>query len=768
MKDNQIKLVIGSLLHDIGKVVYRTGSNKTHSQEGYDFLKSLETFDQQEILGCVRYHHASELKNADLNSNDLAYITYFADNIAAATDRREGLDSEDGFDRKIPLASVFNVLNQNSGKAHYAQHILKPSAGVNYPTEEPVSMDEGFYSAILDNIRDNLKGISISEEYVNSLLAILEANLSYIPSSTSMREQADISLYDHLKLTAALASCILLYEEAEERNDYKEDFFLQAEESYDKKMILLYSMDLSGIQKFIYTIRSEGALRNLRSRSFYLDIVMENIIDELLDRAGLSRANLIYSGGGHCYLLLPNTAVMKQTVDLIEQQTNEWFMNQFGIALYLAGGYAECSANDLENKPNGSYSALYRTISDTLSQKKGHRYTADQIRYLNSRKHDGERECQICKSMRPLDEHNLCPICAAIERMSKGILYYPYFAVTEATDKSGLPLPFGRELLAVSDDTLRKLMESPEYVRCYAKNEPYSGKFVATHLWVGSYSTGDTFEEYAEKADGIKRIGVLRADVDNLGATFVSGFTRQDGDRKYATLSRTATLSRQLSLFFKCYINHICEYGESDVLGGSLKRNVAIVYSGGDDIFLVGSWNDVIMTFMDLRKAFRKYTLGTLSISGGVGMFSSGYPINIMARDVEKLESDAKDMDGKDAITLFSETTFKWDDFLKNVLDEKFSTLQTYMKANESKGNSFLYRLLELLRNSGEVINRARFVYYLARLEPLSSDDKELKDLFRDFSKKMYQWYQQENDRQELIAAIYLYVYLNRETEVAE
>ncbi len=39
-------------------------------------------------------------------------------------------------------------------------------------------------------------------------------------------------------------------------------------------------------------------------------------------------------------------------------------------------------------------------------------------------------------------------------------------------------------------------------------------------LWVGDYTTGDTFEKFAQKAEGIKRIGVLRADVDNLGQTF--------------------------------------------------------------------------------------------------------------------------------------------------------------------------------------------------------------------------------------------------------
>ena len=40
MIDQKIKLITGSLLHDIGKVVYREGSDRrNHSVSGYDFLK---------------------------------------------------------------------------------------------------------------------------------------------------------------------------------------------------------------------------------------------------------------------------------------------------------------------------------------------------------------------------------------------------------------------------------------------------------------------------------------------------------------------------------------------------------------------------------------------------------------------------------------------------------------------------------------------------------------------------------------------------------
>ena len=147
------------------------------------------------------------------------------------------------------------------------------------------------------------------------------------------------------------------------------------------------------------------------------------------------------------------------------------------------------------------------------------------------------------------------------------------------------------------------------FVRTYGKNEMFTGKHVSTKLWVGSYTIGKTFEEIAKNAEGIERLGILRADVDNLGQTFVGGFCNEVNQNRYVTLSRTATLSRQLSLFFKLYINKILKEPEYSLTGKQLnKRNATIVYSGGDDLFIVGAWNEIIELAIDIRKKFAQYT----------------------------------------------------------------------------------------------------------------------------------------------------------------
>ena len=95
------------------------------------------------------------------------------------------------------------------------------------------------------------------------------------------------------------------------------------------------------------------------------------------------------------------------------------------------------------------------------------------------------------------------------------------------------------------------------YVRSYCKNKLYTGVNLATKLWVGDYKNGDTFEELAAQAAGVERLGVLRADVDNLGQAFVYGFESAENGSKYNTVSRTATFSRKLSIFFRRHVNKL-------------------------------------------------------------------------------------------------------------------------------------------------------------------------------------------------------------------
>ena len=137
-----------------------------------------------------------------------------------------------------------------------------------------------------------------------------------------------------------------------------------------------------------------------------------------------------------------------------------------------------------------------------------------------------------------------------------------------------------------------------------------------------------------------------------------------------------------------------------------------------------------------------------------------------MAKDTAKLEEVSKGMQGKDSITIFNEEhSYKWDDFKDKVIGEKMELLNEFFEKFSEKGNSLIYNLLNLVINSGEKINFARYVYLLSRLEPDINEGTEKFDIYRHFSKKMYEWIKDDKDRQELITAMYIYVYLNRDID---
>lgn len=818
MTEENVKLAIGALLHDIGKLLYRYNDGRNHSRSGYEYLKDVVHIEDRKILEQVLYHHASLLKNARIENNSLAYITYIADNIASASDRRKTQEEEPGFDREMSLQSIFNLLNCNDEKLCYSPEQLNEN--INYPTSVSTGFDEIFYGKIVNEIEKNLRGITWNKNYLNSLLEVLEAQLSYIPSSTMKSEVADISLYDHVKLTAAIAASIKEWLDENNISDYKETLFKGATGFYGKKVFLLFSMDMSGIQDFIYTIASKNALKMLRSRSFYLEIFMENLIDELLDYIGMSRSNLIYSGGGHAYIITANTENIKQKIVEFELKINEWLLDEFKTALFLGCGYAECSANELHNEPEGTYRQIFKNVSKMISQKKMKRYSAAQIIKLNSKgKKDGTRECRVCRrASKLLEDDDICSVCNAMIDMSQNILYEGFYIVTEnPKDKAALPLPFGRYLVAYNKEELLEKMKQDDssYIRAYTKNKSYTGFKVVKKLWVGAYTLGDSFEKLAKKSEGINRIAVFRADVDNLADAFVNGFVSEKYGEKYMTISRTATFSRKMSMFFKYHINYILENGEFYIVDkkkedkgkkGKRNRNATIVYSGGDDVFVVGSWDDVVGFAVDLQKSLKEFSQDTLTISGGIGIYPAKYPINNMARLTGELEDCSKkykepekkiglckdcnksgncsrecEKKSKNAITLFTppqeksgnnslsltqDMTFSWKDFENNVVKIKLNFLKKFFVKTPEKGKAFLYRILELIRGmEDDKINLARLAYTLARLEEALKKDKEAGQIkeINFFSSTIYKWIGCEKDRKEFIAAIYLYVYLIRD-----
>ena len=825
MKEKEI-LIKGALLHDIGKVCYRAMNKRiNHSKLGGDFLEQyLKSNEETErLLNCVRYHHKDYLQKAKLDKNDLAYIVYEADNIASGMDRRENEGEEKGFDPKLNLDSIFSVFysDKEIQVANKYPLIYKDiNKSFNYPRTDISLATNSNYEALLNKIKSHFITKDINQISINQLLQILEEGFSYLPSSTNRAEVCDISLYVHSKITSAVASCMKLYFDEQQIQDYKKYCFNSGSKIFrNEKIYLLVSGDISGIQDFIYTIPSKGALKTLRGRSLYIDLLLEEFVDEYLEQIGLSRANVLYSGGGHFYILAPNIEDTKKAIDKLQAKMNRWLIENIGINLYLAIGTAECSANNLmKSEAQGN---LFAIVNKKLKDDKTIRYSKDEdflehIFNVEKEKDTAKKECNICHNLVDKlwkynsDEEIACEFCLNLYKLGQDILTQDLvFVISEEKIDGGIKI-FGKDkdlyMYAVNIEDID--MFKGKILRIYSKNNLLESD-LAIRLYLADYSAKNendevmTFDDLAKsscKTDkGIKILGVLRLDIDDLGIAFSSGFV-SDKDKiednlRYATLSRYADLSKDISMFFKVAINKICagdligcvdfEEKAFNIFGiaKAPKRKVNIIYAGGDDLFLVGAWDEVLEVAIDINRAFKQFTNGKLTLSAGMAMFSPTYPISKMAEIAGLLVQMSKNRKDKNSIALFGiETNLKangqleckhiytWADFEMKVCKEKMNYLLARLSFDGDKfnklsvGKSLIYRLMDLIQLADEdKLNIARFAYVLARMQPKQDKDEQKRKVYEDFVSKMYQWINNNEDKKQLATALNLLVYYLRD-----
>lgn len=755
MEERMVNQFYGSLLHDIGKAVQRAENvRKKHQIVGADLLEKFDA--NREITRSLRYHH-SDYMSSSLPKDSLSYITYIADNIASGTDRRSENDEKGWkWNSKTPLQDIFNRFGNEPSKRYIAPSELRPNVVDKIlPSKVMHDYTPGEYSRGVSYFEEGLSAIEFTEEYAPSVLNLVEATMSFMPSSTNMLEVADISLYDHMKLTAAYACSILQYAGEKGIDDYEKTFKNGANSFYKKQAFMLIGFRLEGVQDFIYTITSKGAHKQLRSRAFYVEMMSQWFVDSFLKKSGLTRANVLYSDTEHGYIIVGNTNDNRNIIVEAQKEFNEFLLENFGVKLYMAVGTAGFSASQvmMENSSD-EYTNIFREIDFILDKNSKNRYQASEILKLNKAGKKDGRECAVCHSTgNMVDGQNKCELCEKLENFSTNIQKQEFFVVND--DSNGLPVSKNAYLSTVTEDEVKK---GEVQGRIYAKNRLDTGHMQETHIWVGDYSMTNDYNSYAKRkwtkdengnSIGIKRLGALMIDVDDLYAGFLSGFKIQ-GEGKYTTMSRYATLSRRLQSFFKLYLNNFAE-----------DKELSIIYSEGDDVFAIGAWDDILDFAQDVYDYFKKWTDGKMTFSAGVALVESKTPINVIARETKALLDKAK-LSGKDRITLFSEdNVFTFSEYIQDIVFDKLSSIREFFENEQDHGKAFVYKLLNLIRSRSEKdrISFARIAYYLARLEETSQN----KDGFGKFKQLMIDWFNDNDEIKRAEMALMLYIYEIRE-----
>jgi CRISPR-associated protein Csm1 len=733
---------IAAVLHDIG--IFRSVKDEDvdHVSSSVDFINEMKM--DKRINEIILHHHDS-----------LSELDFFG-KILKKSDRDSGEEEKETKEEQlVSIFSKIRITEGNTPKEYYLPLKILDSNDFNNP-----SLEKRRYNHIWDNFLEEAKilreGGKIDD--FTSLLSLLKKYTTFAPSAAGR----DVSLYEHLRMTSALATSLYHYSKEKELS------FDDDEQCY----MLIYG-GMSGIQRFIYRISSpqdaqKGMSKRLRGRSLYLNLINDAIATRIVHDLNLTEANIVSCGGGHFLITAPNTDSAREKLDKIGKEVNERFIEQYNAELYLLLSTKSCSGADLRN-----FGSLQENIEFEIMKKKRQKFNDNLEIIFEDEKKAPKLLCPVCGNERS-EKEAFCLMCNRHEKLGEKVANATYLFKAISEDAKGFDIfdihefnvgykfvkkKDAREvaselggIIEKSENTTVLKLNETNYLdkalleRCKDQNVSFGFSLIANI--VPRCSEGILyFDHMAKISKGSDKIGVLKMDVDDLGKIFAKGL----GDG--VNISRVSTLSSFLDIFFLGYINSIaeqhCRFEVCDECKEKIEEKkrtkltfennekvvtvevcregeqcsncvkiptIYITYSGGDDILIVGPYDDLILFAKDLSDEFKRWRCENDDISISAGVFIAGhkFPIGEAAQRADKELEKSKDREnnkrlsltsadrGKSRMTVFNETV-RWDSFEPIKGFNELSDFAIYIEQLVEGGTlskSFVYSLLYLWRDT--------------------------------------------------------------------
>lgn len=515
--------------------------------------------------------------------------------------------------------------------------------------------------------------------------------------------------------------------------------------------ILMISGDFWGIQKFIFDgLTSSKAPKILRSRSAMVQLITYVVIDMIKEKFKDSEEVLF--GAGKFLILAKNESGYKEKIKEIQKKLDEYFLKNFFGQNGFIISHQETTKEKLSNQSEKLKEDL-ESLGKDNEFKKLNKFSLkhlDENFYISNIFANSDDEvCKFCgkrAAKKTINfkneekEEKACEICANQIELGEKLTKYDYLKITK--EKGDIKIFDG-------------------YYAKFSKSRPSENEKeffdISTRKYNGfakwslqSYVPKDkdgrvkTFEEMAKNSSGLM---ALKADVDRLGKTFK--------DYYYSSFKKFNRLSRELDFFFSDYATKLIEENF---------KNCYVVFGGGDDLFVIGEYKEIIDFAKRIREEFYKFSLEKATLSVGLVMFKPSTPINYISKMADEAEKRAKELEkevekgkgNRNGIDIFG-ISMKFDDFID--IENEFKEITGYLEENNLDATTFYYRLIEICDMREHIKDDPRNAMWKSKLN--YTIQRNLSDMSEEYIEKLFKLV--DNYGEKVKPSIFLKIYNNRD-----
>jgi len=711
------EITLAAWLHDIGIFSQRAGIGP-----GENFLQTVKDCFPDDVDA------AEAIRLAGAWRSPVAYDEWLIAHGDRLSRGSEGFkrdnEAESNDKPLVHLVSTIQIGNEAPVAGYCA---LKPLEGRAVFPSKDARAGRQEYLELWKNFEKDFRALALRRQYndfIQSLDTLLERYCWCIPVSA---QDQDISLYQHLKMSAAFAGTLCLYHK-NKNTETKEA--LDANE----QPFLFIQGDVSGIQKYIFDLKiTDNNAKLLRARSFQIWTLGEVVAGYLAGQFGVSRENIITSAGAKFLLLAPNVKEVTEKIPELRLEIEKFFLCEFaGKLAFVLGGGVPASGRDVQK---GNIQKLINAIGKNGDEAKQKKMQAvlDKDGHVLAGLYDGLQkngECEYCGTLPgelKVDGRMRCRNCDSLIEIGGKLV---------KTNK----IILRTEKLSRFDEMVLFHLENDEkfcYLTDYKAGFPLMSLPYAAPYKKDNQNSLLTFEEIAEKSNGgDKKLAMFKADIDNLGLIFSSPWGKESKNR--ISFSHYAQLSRQLHYFFTAFISGFIETHDD------YKDKIYTVFSGGDDLCVLGAWDAVMRFAGDFRKELSAFTGGNpwVTLSGGIALAGPRLPVRAIAAMAEEALEQAKDhriiINGKEtvknAVSVFG-VTVSWEEY-----DKSLDHAQTIIKYMDGKVSaSVIYKMIDFANRAREAKNgnlrdmlwMSNYQYVIAR--NIKPEHKDAIDFFNQF-----------------------------------